>query len=53
MAFREAKNNVFIEGILAEIDLKYGSYNSKVTGQPVENIGGLIKVLVEQNINGE
>lgn len=51
--FREANNKVFIEGILSEIDLKYGSYTSKTTGEPVENIGGMIKVLVEQNINGE
>jgi len=47
--FREAENRVVIEGILAEVDLKYGSYVSKVDGSTVENIGGSIKVLVNQN----
>lgn len=53
MAFRKATNFCKIEGILSEIDLKYGSYTDKATGEPVETIGGSIKVLVEQEINGE
>lgn len=53
MAFREADNRVKVEGILAETDLKYNSFVSKTTGEPVESIGGSIKVLVEQEINGE
>ncbi len=50
---RQAENKVRIEGILSEINLKYGSYVNKNTGASVDNIGGHIKVLVEQNINGE
>lgn len=49
--FRQAENKVKIEGILSEIDLKYGSFERG--GETVETIGGSIKVLVEQNINGE
>lgn len=48
---REAKNVVRIEGILSEINLKYGSYVKN--GTTVDNIGGSIKVLVNQDINGE
>jgi len=49
---RQAENKVHIEGILSEINLKYGSYvNNK--GANVDNIGGNIKVLVRQEINGE
>ena len=46
---RQAENKVKIEGILSEIDLKYGSFVKN--GEPVETIGGNIKVLVEQEIN--
>lgn len=53
MAFKKALNKVKVEGILAETDLKYGSYVDKATGQDVETIGGSIKVLVEQVINDE
>ena len=49
--FRQAENKVKIEGILSEIDLKYGSFQKN--GAEVESIGGSIKVLVEQVINGE
>ncbi len=49
--FRQAENVVRIEGILAESDLKYGSFVRN--GEPVETIGGTIKVLVNQEINGE
>lgn len=49
--FRQAENKVKIEGILSEIDLKYGSFQRN--GEDVETIGGSIKVLVEQVINGE
>lgn len=47
MAFREAENRVKVEGILSEVDLKYGSYVNK-DNVTVEYIGGSIKVLVEQ-----
>ena len=50
MSFRQADNKVRIEGILAESDLKYGSFVKN--GETVESIGGKIKVLVEQEING-
>lgn len=43
---RQAKNIVRIEGILSEINLKYGSFVNKSTGATVDNIGGNIKVLV-------
>lgn len=52
MAFREAENRVKVEGVLSEVDLKYGSFVNK-NGETVEDIGGSIKVLVEQNINGK
>lgn len=45
------ENSVKIEGILSEIDLKTGSYVKD--GKTVENIGGSIKVRVNQVINGE
>ena len=48
---RQAENRVRIEGILSEINLKYGSYQKN--GRTVDNIGGDIKVLVKQEINGE
>ena len=47
---RQATNRVKIEGILAETDLKYGSFQKN--GETVESIGGSIKVLVHQEING-
>lgn len=47
---RQAVNRVKIEGILAETDLKYGSFQKN--GETVESIGGSIKVLVHQEING-
>lgn len=50
---RQAENKVRIEGILSEINLKYGSYVNKNTNATVENIGGNIKVLVHQVINEE
>ena len=48
---RQAENKVRIEGILSEVNLKYGSYVKD--GRPVDTIGGDIKVLVNQQINGE
>ena len=48
---RQAENRIKIEGILSEIDLKYGSYVNR-NGENVETVGGSIKVLVDQNING-
>lgn len=48
---RQAKNTVRIEGLLSEINLKYGSYVKN--GVTVDTIGGDIKVLVHQEINGE
>ena len=47
---REAENIVKIEGILAETDLKYGSYIKN--GQRIETIGGTITVNVDQVIDG-
>lgn len=49
--FRQAENKVKIEGVLAETDLKYSSFQKN--GSDVEAIGGSIKVLVNQQINGE
>lgn len=48
---RQAQNRVRIEGILSEIDLKYNSFVKN--GVPTDAIGGHIKVLVHQTINGE
>lgn len=48
---RQAENRVRIEGILSEINLKYGSYIKN--GATVDTVGGDIKVLVNQQINGE
>lgn len=50
---KEAENNVRIEGLLSEVDLKYGSFTKRTTGEHVNSIGGSIKVQVNQNINGE
>lgn len=50
---REAKNEVKIEGLLSEVDLNYGSFKKKSTGESVNSIGGTIKIQVNQNINGE
>lgn len=47
---REAENIVKIEGILAETDLKYGSFTKD--GQKKESIGGTITVNVDQVIDG-
>jgi len=48
---RQAENRVKIEGILAEIDIKLGSFNKN--GQTMESIGGSITVKVTQKISGE
>lgn len=48
---REAENIVRIEGILSETDLKYGSFEKN--GTTVNSIGGIIKIQVNQEINGE
>ena len=48
---RQAENIVRIEGILSEINLKYGSFIKE--GRTVDTINGNIKVLVNQTINGE
>lgn len=50
---REAENNARVEGILSEIDLKYGSFTQKSTGAIKNCISGTIKVQVNQNINGK
>ena len=50
---KEAENKVTIEGLLSEVDLNYGSFIKKTTGEKVNSIGGTIKVQVNQNINGE
>lgn len=48
--FRQAENKVKIEGYLAENNLKLGTYNRD--GAQIEYIGGNVKVLVDQVING-
>ena len=48
---RQAENRVKIEGILAEIDIKPGTFNKN--GQTMESIGGSITVKVTQKISGE
>ena len=48
---REAENVVRIEGILSETDLKYGSFEKN--GTQINSIGGVIKIQVNQEINGE
>lgn len=48
---RQAENRVKVEGILNEIELKYGSF--KKMGVDTETIGGSISVKVKQKINGE
>ena len=47
MSMREAKNEVTIEGILSEIDLKYGSFQKD--GRTIENVGGTIKIRVDKD----
>ena len=47
---RQAENKVKIEGILAEIDIKPGSFSKN--GQLMESIGGSILVKVTQKISG-
>lgn len=45
-------NNVcHIEGILSEVDIKKGSFIKN--GSPMESIGGVIKIKVNQQLNGE
>ena len=44
------ENNVKIEGILSEIDIKPGSF--KKNGVDTNSIGGVIKIRVNQEING-
>ena len=44
------ENSVKIEGILSEIDIKTGSYVKD--GKTIENVGGSIKVRVNQILNG-
>lgn len=46
---RKALNDVFIEGILSEMDIKKGSYVKN--GKTVETIGGTVKIRVDQTIN--
>lgn len=48
---RQAENKCKIEGILAEIDLRPGSFNKN--GKQMESIGGSIVVKVTQSISGE
>lgn len=48
---KQAENNVKIEGILSEIDLKTGT--STKNGKTTDYIGGSIKVRVNQTLNGE
>lgn len=50
MSLRQATNEIFIEGILAENDISYGSFSKN--GKTIESIGGKIVVKVCQTING-
>lgn len=47
---QQKDNTVKIEGVLSEIDIKTGSF--KKNGVDVNSIGGVIKVRVNQKING-
>ena len=47
---KQAENTVKIEGILSEIDIDYGTF--KKNGTDVNSIRGVIKVRVNQDING-
>ena len=47
---RQAENKVKIEGILAEVDIKPGTF--KKNGETQESIGGTINVKVVQKISG-
>ena len=46
---RQAQNEVVIEGILSEVDIKKGSYIKN--GETIETIGGTVKIRVDQTIN--
>lgn len=48
---QQKENTVKIEGILSEIDIKTGSF--KKDGVDTNSIGGVIKIRVNQEINGE
>jgi len=49
----EKENKVKVEGILSEIDLKYGEFTKK-DGTHMKSVGGSIKVRVDQTLpNGE
>lgn len=48
---KQTENKVKIEGILSEIDIEAGSFTKN--GTNVESIGGVVKVKVQQQINGE
>ena len=48
---RQAENRCKIEGVLAEVDIKPGTFTKN--GQQVESIGGSIIVKVIQKISGE
>lgn len=49
---RQAKNNVFIEGILSEINIEPGSFTNKNTGQPTDCLRGSIKIRVDKEVDG-
>lgn len=53
---KEAQNNVRIEGILSEIELKYGSFQKNLPNgakEEMRSVGGVIKVQVKQLVDGE
>lgn len=47
---QQKENKIKIEGILSEIDIKTGSF--KKNGVDTDSIGGVIKIRVDQEING-
>ena len=47
----QTENSVRVQGILSEINIKHGSYMKN--GQPMETLGGNIKIKTSQVMNGE
>lgn len=50
---QQSENKVKIEGILSEIDISTRTYTNKKTGAQTDCISGVIKVHVEQVVNGK
>lgn len=50
---QQSENKVKIEGILSEVDISTRTYTNKKTGAQTDCISGVIKVHVEQVVNGK